>query len=54
MKIQIPRSRWVDGAKVTEYEVGEVIGLDVYDAFEKAVKAGHDPNKRVVWQYYAI
>ena len=52
MKIQIPKVKWIDGGKVVSYEKGEVIGLDLYDAWDKAVAAGHDPNKQVIWQVY--
>lgn len=54
MKIQIPKVKWVNGAKIVNYEIGEVIGKDVYDAWEKAVAAGHDVSKQVRWREYAV
>ena len=50
MKIQVPMTRWIDGYCVTEYEIREVTGADLYDAWAKALKAGHDPQKRVMWR----
>ena len=37
-----------------EWTTGEVIGVDLYDAFEKACDAGADPNKLVKWREYAV
>lgn len=54
MQIQIPKVKWVNGAKVVNYEIDEVIGKDVYDAWEKAVAAGHDVSKQVRWREYAV
>lgn len=50
MKIQIPKTRWIAGYRVTEYEIGEVTGADLYDAWAKALEAGHDPQKTVMWR----
>ena len=49
MKIQIPKT---EGGRVVSYEKGEVIGLNLYDAWDKAIAAGHDPNKLVMWREY--
>lgn len=53
MKIQVPCKKDHAG-RVTEYEKKTVIGLDLYDAWDKAIAAGHDPYKQVMWREYAV
>ena len=43
MRIQIRKS-------ATEHETAYVTGRDLADAWEKAVKAGHDPQMTVSWR----
>lgn len=49
---QKKNTTFVKGYRETTWEKGEVIGVDLYDAFEKACEAGADPNKLVRWREY--
>ena len=52
MTCQIPVYRNELSSEIVSYKKHIVIGRDLYEAYDKAIEAGHDPNKTVRWRVY--